>query len=282
MESGVAVLTVVKGRHAHLRGQISGLRNQHVMPQWHVIVSMGDDDIISGRVPLHGEPWTSVVAGIAVPKEGLPLAAARNLAARTASDLGAETLVFLDVDCIPAPRAVAAYRKAVLTRTRPAPAIFCGEVSYLPHREAGYPETVKELERIAATRQDRPRLAVGQWLEEPRMEQFWSLSFAMTADDFRASGAFCEQYRGYGGEDTDFAVGIGEQGGSLTWLGGAKAYHQHHASPSPPVQHLEDIVRNATVFHQRWGWWPMEGWLREFADLGLVEHGHDGCWRLRR
>jgi hypothetical protein len=43
-------------------------------------------------------------------------------------------------------------------------------------------------------------------------------------------------------------------------------------SPSPPVEHLDDILRNATLFHSRWGWWPMAGWLTEFARAGLVRY----------
>ena len=30
------------------------------------------------------------------------------------------------------------------------------------------------------------------------------------------------------------------------------------------MHHLASIVRNANVFHDRWGWFPMEGWLAEF------------------
>ena len=33
---------------------------------------------------------------------------------------------------------------------------------------------------------------------------FWSLSFALDAGDWDALGGFCEDYVGYGGEDTDF------------------------------------------------------------------------------
>jgi hypothetical protein len=36
------------------------------------------------------------------------------------------------------------------------------------------------------------------------------------------------------------------------------------------VQHLHDIIRNAAIFHRRWGWWPMTGWLREFERRGLI------------
>ncbi len=57
----------------------------------------------------------------------------------------------------------------------------------------------------------------------------------------------------------------------LHWVGGAWAYHQHREVSSPPREHLADIVRNARRFRDRWGRWPMEGWLGAFADEGLVE-----------
>ncbi|WP_254552743.1 hypothetical protein [Kitasatospora sp. MMS16-BH015] len=45
------------------------------------------------------------------------------------------------------------------------------------------------------------------------------------------------------------------------------------------MQHLDSILRNAAVFHHRWGWWPMEGWLRAFEDLGLARHDPlTGVW----
>ena len=56
--------------------------------------------------------------------------------------------------------------------------------------------------------------------------------------------------------------------------------HQYHPSPSPPVQHVADIVANANVFADKWGWWPMESWLEQFRELGLVRRGPDGRWRV--
>jgi len=66
----------------------------------------------------------------------------------------------------------------------------------------------------------------------------------------------------------------------MYWTGGADAYHQHHASSDPPVQYLAAIVRNANLFHDRWGWFPMGGWLAEFAGRGLAhEQADGGGWR---
>ena len=31
------------------------------------------------------------------------------------------------------------------------------------------------------------------------------------------------------------------------------------ATTTPPVQHLEAICRNASIYHEKWGEWPMSG-----------------------
>ena len=46
------------------------------------------------------------------------------------------------------------------------------------------------------------------------------------------------------------------------------------------MQHLESILRNATLFHRRWGEWPMPGWLEEFERQGLVSRTPTG-WKQR-
>ncbi|WP_240917588.1 glycosyltransferase family 2 protein [Phycicoccus sp. HDW14] len=107
---------------------------------------------------------------------------------------------------------------------------------------------------------------------------FWSLSFAVTADDVARIGGFDERYAGYGAEDTDVGQRLARAGGRLLFVGGAEAVHQFHPSPSPPVQHVTDIVANATTFADTWGWWPMEGWLEQFRELGLVHRTPDGHW----
>ena len=61
-------------------------------------------------------------------------------------------------------------------------------------------------------------------------------------------------------------------------MGDARTYHQHHPTQEPPVQHLDDILRNGAIFAERWGRWPMGGWLAEFETRGLVERTPDGGW----
>ena len=297
----VAVLTLAHGRHDHLRGQVAGLATGSRRPDLHVVAAIGDPDVarvareawaehdgpdepdrpdVPGDGPRPDGSTTTQLLVVEVESDprGLPLALARNTAAATAVRHGARTLVFLDVDCIPGPRTVETYATA-LAGPRPgaAPLVLGGDVAYLPPRPQGWDDPA-ELARLGEHRPDRVRLPAGEQRREPDLTRFWSLSFATTADDLEAVGGFCTDYVGYGGEDTDFGQLIGERGGTLAWIGGATAYHQHHASSSPPVTHLESVVRNAGVFADRWGWWPMEGWLEAFRRLGLAEQDRSGRW----
>lgn len=275
----VAVLTLAAGRHAHLLGQVQGLIRQSRTPDTHVVVSMGDEVLRRREVPIDTGRWSTITMYLPVRSADLPLAQARNLAARTAIAAGAEVLIFLDVDCIPSPTLVEQYAKVLSDNVlafsrrdggyRRRPAVFAGDVAYLPAvPHGGYP--MGELAALATPCMVRPSLRLGEQIRETRFELFWSLSFAMNAAEFEDSGGFCEAYVGYGGEDTDFGQVVKHQGGSLTWVGGATAYHQHHDSVIPPVQHVAAVVRNANVFYDRWGWWPMDGWLQAFAALGLA------------
>jgi len=250
----IAVITIVAGRHRHLRRQLEGLAAGSVRPDHHVVVAMGDPavrDVVGG----HAE-----VVDLAA-RDHLPLATARNSGAAQAIAVGAELLVFLDVDCVPGTRLIARYRDTAADHT-----LLCGPVTYLP---PGTPP----LDRLASLTDPHPARPVppdSEILEHGDHTLFWSLSFAVTTRTWQQLGGFCEDYTGYGGEDTDFGQIARVVGVGLTWVGGAHAYHQHHPVQDPPVDHLDDILVNATLFHRRWGWWPMRGWLDAFAAQGLT------------
>lgn len=277
-----AVVTIAHGRHEHLRGQQWGLARQSVPADLHVVVAMGDTDISTvvadaasfGRHGPGGQPPTpSVTVDLEVDGE-LPLAHARNLGARTAITAGAQRLVFLDVDCIPAAQTVERY-VAVLDEAEQdahqrGPVVACGTVAYLP--PAPHPAHYRRatLSDLADPHPGRPDPADAEVIVADDLRLFWSLSFALTTSDWERLGGFSEDYVGYGAEDTDFGQRLGAADGSMLWIGGAAAYHQHHPTEAPPVRHLTSIVRNANIFRDRWGWFPMEGWLTAFADRGLV------------
>jgi GT2 family glycosyltransferase len=262
----VGVATLVHGRREHLAGQHALLRRQHDGP--YVVVAMDDPGTAAWCRTLPAPPH---VVELASDPLGLPLAAARNLAARTLQELGADTLVLLDVDCLPGPGLVHAYADAVAERPD---VVWSGPVTYLPPPPpGGYP--VDDLTSLDAPHAARPAPAPGEVRLGGDPDLFWSLSFALHADAWRRAGGFDEAYVGYGGEDTDFGQRVVRAGLDLGWVGAARAYHQHHPTTSPPVQHVADVVRNGRLFRDRWGRWPMTGWLDAFEERGLVRRDGD-------
>lgn len=266
-----AVITTVRGRSAHLRNQRIGLEGNSRHTDLHVVVAI-DDPGVSNFLGEADVP--TVLVNCPAGDDALPVAHARNLGAVTALHEGADLLVFLDVDCIPGDDLVSCYYEAA-GHPEHAGALLCGPVTYLPPPGAGgYP--MNGLHELASPHPARPAPPGRQVVAGTDYRLFWSLSFAVTSSTWHRIGGFSEDYRGYGGEDTDFAQRAAERGVLLKWIGGADAFHQYHPVSDPPVEHLDDILRNAAVFQQKWGWWPMEGWLQAFQSLGLIARDSDG------
>ncbi|CUR57961.1 conserved hypothetical protein [metagenome] len=260
----VAVVTVVHGRHDHLAVQHESLRHQHRAPDHYVVVAMDDAALTVASLPDGPEVHVTHIPG---GHDGLPLSAARNTGASHALALGADILIFLDVDCVAGERLVTGYADAVTTQPG---VVWSGPVTYLPPPgPTGY--CLTSLDALDSPHPARPAPPPGVTCLEADPDLFWSLSFAVHRDAWLSIGGFCEEYVGYGGEDTDYAQLILEAEASLGWAGTPRAYHQHHPSADPPVQHLDAILRNARLFHSRWGRWPMEGWLQAFAQRGLIQ-----------
>jgi len=262
------VVTLVSGRHEHLRNQREGLRRSISHADLHVVVPMDDPEVAGVLEPGPSVPPSCLSPVLASGRAGLPLARARNIGAQLAIDAGADQLVFLDVDCVPGPNLLARYSRCLLGGSV---GLLSGPVAHLPPPPAaGY-----DLEHVLAGGWDRSLRPVppdDSLVVEPDHRLFWSLSFAVSRSTWEELGGFCELYEGYGAEDTDFGQIAATKGVSFAWVGGAWAYHQHHPTQNPPVQHLIAILRNAAVFHARWGWWPMTPWLEQFAELGLAHY----------
>ncbi|MEP7089715.1 MAG: galactosyltransferase-related protein [Nocardioidaceae bacterium] len=265
-----AVVTIVSGRHDHLRAQQLSLATGDLRPDLVVVVSMGDPEVhdVVSSGPFGDDAGTCVLD---VPVTGhLPLSRARNTGALEALQRGADLLVFLDVDCLASEALLSSYASAA-ERLRPG-AVLSGPVGYLPQLPPGR-STYDEATRLATPPHPaRPAPPTGHLEAARDTRLFWSLSFAVRAQDWAGFGGFDEGYTGYGGEDTDFGQRVAAAGGRLWWVGGATAHHQWHPVSRPPVEHLDDIVRNANRFHRRWGWFPMEGWLEEFRVRRLARH----------
>jgi N-acetylglucosaminyl-diphospho-decaprenol L-rhamnosyltransferase len=250
----VSVLTIVRGRSSHLANLIAGLNRQTRLPDELVIAWMQD---APSPLPETRFPVRSVL----VPGDPMPLAAARNAAAEAARG---EQLILLDVDCIPAAGLVERY-----ATTADAAGVRLGDVLYLP---PGGVEQVDDvvLDRMGVRHPAKPELAVDEIRATPSHGELWGLSFALSAADWHRAGGMDERYIGYGGEETDFAARLERAGVTMAWVGGARAYHQHHPIHIPPLQHFDAILRNARLFRATWGRWCMDYWLGQFAERGLI------------
>ena len=255
----ISVLTLVHGRGAHLDNMLDALERAYVKPDEVVIVHMNEPAV------LRKSNCFPIVCREMFDAHTLPLAAARNEAAHTAANA---QLIFLDVDCIPGPELVHDYATAM--RRYPT-ALHQGEVRYLPAHIDATGLAFTHLEREA---QIHPlhRGRVGD-LPLP-YELFWSLSFACTKPVFATIGGFDTQYRGYGGEDTDFGFRARRVAIPLV-ASRALSFHQYHPTYDPPLNHFTDIVDNAVVFKKKWGVWPMQGWLDAFVERGYIRMGPD-------
>ena len=268
----VAVITIVHGRHPHVARQLRALETSTRLPDRYVVVAIDDPSV---RRVVAGGPLPTTVVDLPTTPLGLPLAAARNAGAAHAIAAGADTLVFLDADCLPSRSLVGAYERFARDR-RTAGLLLCGPVAYLPEGldpDLG-PDVLESRSSPHPARPAPPRGAIEVGADHAL---FWSLSFALSTPLWQRIGGFCEDFVGYGGEDTDFAQSAREAGVDLAFVGDAPAFHQYHPTQNPPVQHVADIVRNANLYRRRRGAFPMTGWLAEFERRGLVALTPDGA-----
>lgn len=260
----VSVLVPVRDRTEHLANLVEGLNRAVRAPAFELLVGwMGGED---PRVALERADDFHAAA---LPIEGdeLPLARCRNALAEAAKG---ELLVFLDVDCIPSARLLGSYARALAEHD----ALAVGETCYLPQ---GFDvEGADERELRPAAGRHPERMDLFPLLGPPRIDSrhdlFWSLNFALRRTTFfERIGSFDDSYRGYGIEDTDFALRAARAQVPLCWVGDALAYHQFHPPTRLRPEGIAALVDNARRYRERWGEWPAKGWLGELSALGLVE-----------
>lgn len=255
--TSVSVVTLAKGRSEHLVNVVLGLSRQTVLPDELIVAVMQPEPYDLPEAPFP-------IRQIRVEGEQLPLAAARNFAARAANS---ELLVFLDMDCIPHPRLVEDYAEL----SGALDGLLMGEVMYLPGGATRSDWSYDEFAAVAVKHSDRRGPPPSGIEICPDYRCFWSLNFAMRRATFLAIGGFDERYYGYGGEDTDFGKTVSQAGVPIAWIKGGLAYHQYHPHHMPPVHHIESVVRNAQLFESKWGYRTMGHWLHAFLLMGLIE-----------
>ena len=266
-EPRVSVLTIVRGRQRHLANLVEGLRRQAVPPDELVIAYMQPEPH-----PLpDGLPFE--VRQVIRDGDPMPLAGARNAAAGAARG---DALIFLDVDCIPSPPLVASYARA-LTEVD---GCLMGDVLYLPEGGANDLDPAR-LDAVGTRHPAKPAPPANGLVPEPDHGELWGLSFALRAATFARVGGLDERFVGYGAEETDFARKLEAANVPLYRCADARAYHQHHPVHVPPLHHFADILRNARLFRAKWGDWPMDYWLGQFEEGGLIRRRGDGIDVLR-
>ena len=266
--SKVTILTLGKGRPEHLNNMVLGLCKQTQQPTELVIAVMQER-----KYDLPATPFP--IRQLMIAGDHLPLAAARNSAAREATG---EILIFLDMDCIPSSRLIADYATGLAAID----GLLMGEVLYLPKGVTKPGWRYDDFGDVAVKHSDRrgPPATGMERCHDYRC--FWSLNFAMRRATFFGAGGFDERYSGYGGEDTDFGKSLDSQGIAIAWLKGALAYHQYHSHHMPPVHHLDSVVRNAQVFAEKWGYRTMGHWLHAFRLMGLIDDSPGAPIRILR
>lgn len=265
----VSALTIASGRAAHLANVVRGLRRQTHPPLELVIGVM--QDCYYQDLPKCGFP----IRQIRITGPELPLARARNAVADAASG---EALVFVDVDCIPAPDFVESY----LARMQGQRGLFMGEVLYLPQGATASGLNFGRFAAIGVRHSDRQGPPATGLAPCTDYRCFWSLNFAMWRRDWQAGPRFDERFIGYGGEDTDFGRSLSEARFPIWWIAGGRVYHQYHPHCMPPIHHLDSVLRNAEVFAAKWGHRTMEHWLYAFRLMGLIENTPQGLRVLRQ
>jgi hypothetical protein len=265
--AAVSVLTLVRGRRAHLQYLVEGLARSTEPPGELIVVNM---DAMPLVLPRQEFP----VRIIDYPAGGaLPLGAARNRAAAAAAH---RLLCFLDVDCIVSARTLSLVRVAFERQD----CVLAPEVLYLGAGDIGRDWREGVLRRRGMRHPVRNFPLSGQ-VREFNPGFLWSVAFAMRASSFYRIGGFDEQFTGYGAEDTDLGFRANARGLPLIYQAGAPVFHQYHPIYEPPLQHFADIVRNAVLFEARWGIWPMQERLDGFVAAGLLERTARGVRILR-
>lgn len=262
----LSVLTLVRNRQAHLDQLIAGLDRSVATLAELVIIDMSDRPISTPKAafPIRIER---------LPGERLPLAAARN---RSAALAQGDQLLFLDVDCIPAGETCG----VVAGLLEADDVVACPKVLYLPSGAARAAWTETDLDQAGVAHPVRRFPAQGARIEtNPGL--LWSLAFGMRRSTFFAVGGFDEAFVGYGAEDTDLGFRVAKAGVPMIFTGDGAVYHQHHDAYDPPLQHFAALIANARTFHQRWGIWPMDGWLADMLAMGLIDWTSDDLRVLR-
>lgn len=261
----LSIVTLVRNRNAMLSRLLDGVERSVGSCEVVVVRAGGDEDPADVAVDRRIDVRVVALAG---DDERIPYSRARNAGAEAARS---DRLCFLDADCIPSAGFVDALDRALAAHD----ALSTVDVRYLPNAPV-VDWSDATLWQISRRHPARPRPPDEGVLISDDHELVWGLCMGMRRASFDRVGGFDTGYGGYAGEDTDLAVALRNSGVPVALVGGAVVFHQHHDSFEPPLGQFAATVANCRRFRAKWGRWPMEGWLRQFRELGLLHWEADG------
>lgn len=264
MNPPLSIVTIVKSRVRQLTNLIRSIEQAAPLPLELVVVWMAP--------PCSESLITSNKFDIVhkfVAHDNLPIPKARNKGFQACRS---DNIVYMDVDCI-CPAGLFGHISDKLRRQR----VVTAQMRYLFNvpEKINYPSLLNQ----AITHPNSGRHLIDQ---DTGFEQFHTMLFAITRQDYNSIDGFDENYVGFGVGDVDFATRC-EQAGMSLYVIADKVLHQFHPRVEPPINHLFDIVNNASLYRQKWGFYPIQNWLEEFAREGLVnEDFHTEGLKVRR
>ncbi|MER8105992.1 glycosyltransferase [Kitasatospora sp. NPDC094016] len=272
----IAVVIPTYNRSALLRSTLAALARQRLpVSEFEVVVSddgSSDDtsDTVAGfvdrlRLQYHFQEDL-----------GFRASAARNAGARRTS---APILVFLDAGVLPGPDFLSAHLSAHLSAQLPGSAVAGYIFGYQPDGPvAALDETTWTLdpEQLIRNYGDSPEFRDARHLAFERFgfdlgncavpwQWFWSGNCSVRAADFWAAGGFDEDFRSWGGEDTELAYRLFGRGARFVVSRAAWAIEAPH--PRTVVPNLSSGSANMlmvlhkhpdTVVELLWSWFARE------------------------
>ncbi len=266
----LSVVTLVRNRNRMLSDFLRAWSLQDLDELEVVVVRAGgDEDPTEAATDVAIPTVQHVLLPAALDGEAIAYSHARNAGASAARG---DRLVFCDADTMPAPGFARHLHDALGDHD----ALLTGDVRYLPPG-VDLSRSTEFLVALARPNPGRPTPpeVPGEVDLTWRHELVWGLCMGLRTSTFHDVGGFDESFCGYAGEDTDLATAVRSSGRPAGAVGGAVVLHQHHDSFEPPLHQLRATVANAQRYRDKWGAWPMEGWLRGFASAGLVEWRDD-------
>jgi len=256
----ISVIIVNAGRDRHLRNVLEGILKGEHYPDEIIVVNVAERLMDLKFYP----KIKQVLIDPSTMKDALGIGELRNIGAKAASF---DLLCFLDVDCIPSSTYF-----SMIVESRPLKnCLYMGTPRYMT-------SVVQEvdfdwLDHHSILHPARPNFA--QLTKYDDFCLFWSLCFYMYADDFNKLDGFDESFRGYGAEDTDFALRAQSKHMEF-WLSPFIIYHQQHDLYRPPYHQFRSIINNCETFYDRWKFWPMENFLDSFHQDKFIVLRSDG------